>query len=163
MKKITLTICLGLLSFLLGAQPRPFPSERMSDEEILQMQARDIVLWLDLDKQTEARFIKEYTAFRKEIDAIVKNVRPPQENNKEIEIDRAIQHNFAVSDKILQTRKKYYAKFKEFMKPSQIQMMYRIENEAGRRMHSGNDGRIGNEHGIHHMPPQREPHGPMPK
>ena len=153
MKKTTLTIFLGILSLLASAQPRPFPLERISDEEIIQMQMRDIVSWLDLDKRTETKFVKEYTAFRKEIDEIARNARPPQDIESEAEIDKAIQQNFAVSEQILQIRKKYYAKFKEFMKPSQIQMMYRIENEAGRRLHGGPDGPDG-----HHRPDGR----PMP-
>jgi len=140
MKRTVLIICLGLLSIMAVAQPRPFAPERMSDEEILHMQIRDIVSWLNLDKRTEARFVKEYTAFRQEINEIARNARPPQHMESETEIDNAIQQNFAVSEQIIQIRKKYYARFKAFMKPSQIQMMYRIENEAGRR----------------HMPPHHE-------
>jgi len=163
MKKITSIICLGLLSILASAQPRPFPPERMSDEELIRMQTRDIVSWLDLDKRTETKFVKEYTAFRKEIDEIARNARPPQDIKNETEIDLAIQQNFAVSEQILQIRKKYYFKFKEFLKPSQIQMMYRIENEAGRRMHEGPGG-AGVPEGHHGpndrpMPPRHENEG----
>lgn len=140
MNKITLIVSLGLLSLLASAQSRPFPPERMNDEEIIRMQIRDIVSWLDLDKTTETKFIKEYTAFRKEIDKIFQNAKPPQDIKSETEIDKAIQQNFAVSEQLLQIRKKYYARFKEFMRPSQIQIMYRIENEAGRRMHDGPGG-----------------------
>ena len=153
MKKTTLTICLGILSLMAGAQPRPFPPERMSDEEIIQMQAGDIVSRLDLDKRTEARFIKEYTAFRKEIDEIARNARPPRDIKSETEIDKAIQQNFTVSEQILQIRKKYYAKFKEFMKPSQIRMMYRFENEEGRRLHGGPGGP--GDPGDRPVPPRR--------
>lgn len=123
------------------AQPRPFPPEKMSDEQIIQMQIKDIVSWLDFDKQTEERFVKEYSAFRKEIDAVAKSARPPKDLESEEEIDKALQGNFEVSQKILNIRKKYYQIFSEFMKPSQIRMMYRIENEAGRRMHGGPGGR----------------------
>jgi len=140
MKKITVIICLGLLSILASAQPMPFPPERMSDEEIIRMQVRDIVSWLNLDKKTESRFVKEYSAFRKEIDGIARNAKPPQDIKSETEIEKAILQNFAISEQILQIRKKYYAKFKEFLKPSQIQMLYRIENEAGRRRQDGPGG-----------------------
>jgi len=153
MKKIALIICLGLLSFLAGAQPGQFPPERMDDREIILMQTRDIVSRLDLDKRTEARFIREYTAFRKEIDEIALNARPPQDTESEAEIDKAIQQNFAVSEQLLQIRRKYYSRFKEFLKPSQIQMMYRIENETGRRMRFGPGGPGGPE--GRHMPDGR--------
>jgi len=140
MKKTVFTICLGLICLMSFAQPRPFPPERMSDEQIIQMQIKDIVCWLDFDKQTEDRFIKEYSAFRKEIDAVSKAARPSKDLESEEEIDKALQANFEVSQKILNIRKKYYQIFSEFMKPSQIRMMYRIENEAGRRMHGGPGG-----------------------
>lgn len=156
MKKNTIILLLGLLPFFASAQPKPFPPERMNDEEIIRMQIRDIVSRLDLDKQTETKFINEYTAFRKEIDEIARNAKPTQEIKSEAEIDKAIQQNFAVSEQILQIRKKYYAKFKEFMKPSQIQKMYRIEHEAGRRMHGGPGGPGGPE--GHQRPEDR----PMP-
>jgi len=156
MKRTTLFICLVLLPLLACAQPRQFPPERMSDEEIIQMQIRDIVFWLRLDKGMETRFIKEYTAFRKEIDEISEKAKPSHNIDSETEIDKAIQQNFAVSEQILQIRKKYYARFKEFMKPSQIRMMYHIENEAGRRMHGGPEGP-----GEHSGPEdQGEHHGP---
>lgn len=158
MKKFTLFICLGLLSLLVSAQPRPFPPDRMSDQEIIRIQTRDIVSWLDLDKRAEDLFIKEYTAFRKEIDAISRTARPPQDIKSEAEIDKAIQQNFAVSEQILQIRKKYYARFKEFMKPSQIQRMYQIENEAGRRMHEGPGNQAGPE--GRPFPPHHKGDGP---
>jgi len=158
MKKKVLSICLGLLSLLAYAQPGPFPPERMSDDEIIQMQIRDIVSWLNLDKRTEKEFIKEYTAFKKEIDKIARNARPPQDITSETEIDKAIQQNFAVSEQIIQVRKKYYARFKEFLKPSQIQMMYHIENEAGRRMHDGPGGR--HELDDRPLPPHHHGEGP---
>jgi len=140
MKKIAVIICLGLISLSGTAQPGPFPPEEMSDEEIIRMQVMDIVSWIDFDRKTEDRFVKEYTAFRKEIDAVSKSARPPKDIHSETEIENAIRQNFAVSEQILKIREKYYDKFRKFMKPSQIQMMYRIENEAGRRMHGGPGG-----------------------
>lgn len=133
MKRIALCICLAVLYLSSGAQPGPFPPEKMSDEEIIRMQIRDIVVWLDLDEKAEKTFVKEYTAFKGEIDAVAKKAIPQEKNMSEDEIEKALQRNFDVSGEILQIRKKYYLRFREFMKPSQIQMMYRIENEAGRR------------------------------
>jgi len=140
MKRFTLLLCLALLSLSAGAQPQGFRPERMSDDELLRIQTSDIASFLNFKGKTRERFIKEYTTFRKEIDAIAKNSLPPKDIRSEDEIDKAIKKNFEVSEQILQIRKKYYNKFKEFMKPSQIQMMYRIENEAGRRMQFGPGG-----------------------
>lgn len=140
MKKITLILCFGVLSLISFAQPEHKRPEQIDIDEIIRMQTRDLVMWMKLDETVEKRFVKEYTAFRKEIDAVAKKALPPQKIEEESEIEKAILQNFEVSEQILQIRKKYYSRFKEFLQPSQIQMMYRLENEAGRRMHGGPGG-----------------------
>jgi len=138
MKRTALILWFSLISLMGNAQPpEGFHPEKLSDDELISMQIKDIVSWLCLDEQTKSKFTKEYTAFRKEIDAVAKGTRPSKEEQSEEEIDKALQKNFEVSEKILQIRKKYYLRFREFLKPSQIKLIYRIENEAGRRMHEG--------------------------
>jgi len=139
MKRTGSIICLVFFMYIADAQPRQFPPHRMDRDEIIKMQTEDIISCMDFDKRTEDRFVEVYSAFRKEIDKIAGKARPPQDNSSESEIEKAIQQNFFVSEQILNIRKKYYLKFREFMKPSQIQMMYHIENEAGRRMHGAPD------------------------
>jgi len=137
MRRILFAFYLILSALSVNAQPGRFHPELLNDEEIIQMQVRDMVSWLDIDGKDKDKFVREYTSFRKEIDGIYKNARPPQDIYDESEIDKAIQMNFEVSEKILQVRKKYYSRFRDFLKPSQIQMMYHIENEAGRRLREG--------------------------
>jgi len=154
MKRIALFVCLGIISMIAGAQPGNFKPEFINDDEMIQMQIRDMVCWLNLDDKTKDTFIKEYTAFKKEIGGVFKNATPPKFNGDEAEIDKALQNNFEVSEKILDIRKKYYVRFKTFMKPSQIMLMYRIENEAGRRMHDRPGSPEGNfRHGSVPPPP----------
>jgi len=134
MKRIFISLILCALPMLSNAQPGGFEPERLSDDEILRMQTRDIVSWLNLDGNTKDKFLKEYSAFRKEIDAVAKSAAAPVGTDNEADIDKALQKNFEVSEKILDIRKKYYSRFKAFLKPSQIREIYRIENESGRRM-----------------------------
>jgi len=136
MKRIAIILSLILSSLFAQSQPEPRPQPGPGPFA----PEGDIVGWLNLEKQTEDRFVKEYSSFKKEIDEVFRNSRPPQHLTDEAEIDKAIQQNFYVSEKILQIRKKYYSVFKEFMKPSQIQRLYHMENEAGRRMHHHDDG-----------------------
>lgn len=125
---------LCVFPFLSNAQPGGFAPEKLSDDELIGMQVRDIVSWLKLNDETKDRFIKEYTSFRKEIDAVARGAAAPVAAESEADIDKALQKNFEVSEKILDIRKKYYSRFKAFMQPSQIRDMYRIENESGKRM-----------------------------
>jgi len=104
MKRLFPVFILSLFSLMSFAQPRPAPPERMNDEEIIQMQTKRLVSILHLDKTSEDRFIKEYTAFRKEIDAVAKQALPHQKFEDEAEIDKAIQRNFEVSEQILKIR-----------------------------------------------------------
>jgi len=135
MKRLLLFAFLCALPLFSNAQPGRFEPEKLSDDELVRMQTRDIVSWLNLDDNSKEKFIKEYTAFRKEIDAVAKSAAAPVGTESEADIDKALQKNFEVSEKILDIRKKYYTRFKTFMQPSQIRDMYRIENESGRRMH----------------------------
>jgi len=149
MKRIAIIICLALITLSAKGQSEFFHPDRMNDREIIQMQTRDIAEWLDLRGKTLEKFEKEYASFRKEIDAVARKAAPPRRFAKESDIDKAIRRNFEVSEKILQIRKKYYSRFKEFLKPSQILMIYNWENEAGRRMHEG--------------PGEPHPHEPAPR
>lgn len=135
MKRFILFAVLFIFHISALAQPGRFRPEQMNDEEIIKMQTSDIVRHLGLEGSTKDKFVKEYTVFRKEIDAIAHKALPPKMTDNEEDIEKSILQNFEVSEQILQIRKKYYARLRNFLKPSQIQMMYRIENEAGRRFH----------------------------
>ncbi len=157
MKHFAIALCLLLSAFAVNAQPPMFHPEQLSDEEILQMQIRDMVMWLNLEGEAKTLFAEEYSDFRKEIDAVAKNANPPQIIDNEDDIDKAIQNNFKVSEQILQIRKKYYLRFKKFMKPSQIQRMFQLENESGRRMQQRPQGSE-----FQQRPPMEPPmQGPM--
>lgn len=154
---------LGLMVFTVSAQPgRPRP-EDLNDEEFVRMQARDMAAWLQLDEESNGVFVDTYSAFRLEINALVSKTRPEGKRaESEDEIDKTLQQNFEVSEKILEIRKRYYSIFKGFLKPSQIQQMYRHENEAGRRMHEGPGNPEMPGHPSRHDNGQR-PMGPPPQ
>jgi len=133
MKRFFLFLIMCVMPLLSNAQTGRFEPGKLSDDELIRMQTQDIVSWLNLNEESKEKFIKEYSAFRKEIDAVAKSAAPI-ETESEAEIDKALQKNFDVSEKILEIRRKYYFRFKTFMQPSQIRDMYRIENESGRRM-----------------------------
>lgn len=127
MKRILLIICILGASMVCNAQIRPIPEEKMND----------VVAMLELDQKTGDRFIKEYASFRQEVEAIYKNATPHKETEDEDEIDREIMQNFENSEQLIQIRMMYYEVFKEFMKPSQIQKVYRMESPFGFRSHNG--------------------------
>lgn len=134
MKKFALLLFLGIFPFLLNAQPPKPNPEKMDKEKITQMQAKDIAMWLNLQGDTKDRFVGDYTSFKKEIAKVAKRTVRPESAESEDDIEKAITNNFEVSEQILQIRKKYYQKYREYLQPSQIRLVYHLENEAGRRM-----------------------------
>jgi len=132
----------------------------ISDDEFIRMQTADLAMWLNLQGDTKEQFIKHYSEFRKEIDGVAKTAFRPgkEESQSESAIEKALLNNFDVSEKILAIRKKYFHIFRKFLEPSQIRLMYHLENESGKRMHNqpappaGPDGP-----GMPPMPP-RHPH-----
>jgi len=163
MKRLTIALLLCLFSLVSFAQPRGFHPERMSDEEIFTMQAEDIAMCLNLKGESKDRFITDYAAFRKEIDLIAKDAFPPKRTDSEDEIAKALQNNFEVSGKILDIRENYFHIFSEYLKPSQIQLMYHIENESGKRMHGGPGEGPGAGPGFDGPNHPQQPHNhPMP-
>jgi len=137
MKHILITplLFLSLLSF---AQPQGFHPDMISDDEFIRMQTTDIAMWLNLQGHTKEQFITQYSSFRKEIDAVARTAFRPRddETQSESSIEKALLNSFEVSEKILGIRKQYFYIFRKFMEPSQIRLMYHLENESGKRMHN---------------------------
>jgi len=123
---------------LVMAQPEGFHPDMISDEEFIRMQTNDLAMWMNLQGDQKEQFVRNYSAFRKEIDEIARTAFRPQKNEDMSEdgIERLLLNNFEVSEKILNIRKKYYHIFRKFLEPSQIRLMYHLENESGKRMHN---------------------------
>lgn len=139
MKRIFVLFLMLSVTAFVNAQPGRFRPEMISDDELIQMQTKDLAMWLNLKGSTEEKFIKEYSAFRKEISEVARTAGAPQKAESEEEIEKVLLNNFSVSEKILEIREKYYHIFRKFMKPSEIRLMYHLENESGKRMHDGPD------------------------
>jgi len=161
MKRIFVIFLMLSVTAFVNAQPGRFRPEMMSDDELISMQTKDLAMWLNLKGSTEEKFIREYAAFRKEISAVAKTAGSPRNAESEEEIEKALLNNFAVSEKILEIRKKYYYVFRKFMEPSQVMLMYHLENESGKRMQDGPGGphRPDGPSGPG-MPPPPPPHHP---
>lgn len=143
MKRIFLLVLAAALPLLCMAQPRQPRPEDMDEEQLVKMQTEDMVRCLNLEDGVKAQFEKVYSDFRREINSVAREMFRPARSQSEEDIEKAILGNFDVSQKILDIRRKYYSKFREFMKPSQIQRMYRNERDAGHHMQEGPSDRRG--------------------
>jgi len=164
MRRVIIIALLFVFPIITDAQPGGFRPDMMSDEELIQMQTADLAMWLNLAGGAKDKFIKEYTAFRKEIAEVARTAFPSERTDSEDEIEKGLLNNFEVSEKILELRRKYYQIFRKFMKPSQIRFMYHLENESGKRMHDrpGRPSRPDGPDGPGMPPMQPHPMGDRP-
>lgn len=116
----------------MGAQKTP-AEQRMSREQLAMTQARHICRELAFDDKTAERFTDTYIMCQKEVWAL-----GPRRNNGENESDalteQAIKQRFAMSEKILNIRQKYYKVYSEFLTQRQIQRVYEIERQMMKQL-----------------------------
>ncbi|MBR4731104.1 MAG: hypothetical protein IK075_12725 [Prevotella sp.] len=111
--------------------------QRMSREQMAEMQAKHIARQLALDDATSQKFIETFGAYQKEVWAL----RPQGQqhgkkkaNMTDAEVDKSIKDQFDHSQKILTLRQDYYKKYSKFLTPKQIQRVYELEKQAMNRL-----------------------------
>lgn len=139
-KALFLTVIMA--AFCGTAYAQKSDKQRMSREQLAEVQARHIAQQLAFDDETTAKFVDTYSRCQKEIWTLVplkKGVRGAAKTDTETE--EAIESRFERSQKLLDIRKKYYKEYSEFLTPKQIQRVYSLEKsmmdrlgkKAGRR------------------------------
>ena len=114
---------------------KPSKKQRMSREQMAEMQAKHISRQLGLDDATSQKFIETFSAYQKEVWAL----RPQGKHQKkaemtDAEVEKAIKDQFDHSQKILSLRQDYYKKYSKFLTPKQIQRVYELEKQAMNRL-----------------------------
>ena len=139
-KALFLTV--NMAAFCGTAYAQKSDKQRMSREQLAEVQARHIAQQLAFDDETTAKFVDTYSRCQKEIWTLAplkKGVRGAAKTDTETE--EAIESRFERSQKLLDIRKKYYKEYSEFLTPKQIQRVYSLEKsmmgrlgkKAGRR------------------------------
>ena len=100
--------------------------QRMSREQLAEVQARHIAKKLALNDELTNKFGEVFSQQQKEIWAL-----GPRINRKSQATDEEqIQQRFERSEKILAIRKKYYKEFSQFLTQAQINRAYEIERQT---------------------------------
>lgn len=113
--------------------------QRLTREELADKQARHIAQTMAFDEATTKQFVETYTACQKEIWALGtrmkgtrKQANAQQQTEAEAKQDIAMQ--FERSEKLLQIRQKYYAKYSKFLTQNQIKRVYVLERRMMKRL-----------------------------
>ena len=112
----------------------PNQKQRLSREQLSEMQAQHISHDLGLDEKTSARFIDTYTQCQKEVWALGPRPRLKKgEAASDAQTEQQIKRRFEMSEKILDIRQKYYKKYSQFLTQQQIQRVYELERQMMKR------------------------------
>ena len=112
----------------------PNQKQRLSREQLAEVQAKHIAHDLGLDDKTSSKFIDTYTQCQKEVWAL--GPRPRHKKGdvvSDAQTEQMIKQRFEMSEKILDIRQKYYKKYSQFLTQLQIQRVYEIERQMMKR------------------------------
>ncbi len=145
---VMLAVLLMGSQITLSAQEKDNKSrkQRPTQEQMIQMQANQMVKTLMLDDATAAKFVPVYESYLKELRECRMMNRTPRGKKAEgisngnagakpgmrpamtdAQIENQIKEQFAQSRKMLDIREKYYNEFRKILTPKQIMKIYQTE------------------------------------
>ena len=116
---------------------QPSKKQRMSREQMAEMQAKHISRQLALDDATCQKFIETFCAYQKEVWSLRPQGKGMHKNRAEMtdaEAEKAIKDQFDHSQKVLSLRQEYYKKYSKFLSAKQIQRVYELEKQSMNRL-----------------------------
>ena len=135
------TVMMVAFSVAVSAQEtntqKPSKKQRMSREQMAEMQAKHISRQLALDDATSQKFIETFCAYQKEVWALRPQNKGQHKNRAEMtdaEAEKAIKDQFDHSQKVLSLRQEYYNKYSKFLSAKQIQRLYELEKQSMNRL-----------------------------
>ncbi len=113
--------------------------QRMSREQLAEVQARHIANELAFSDAVTEKFVKTYCDYQKEIWALGPRHHSKKQASTEQDKEDRIKQRFAMSEKILDIRKTYYKEYSKFLSQAQIEKVYdqerKIMNRLAKRGH----------------------------
>ena len=108
--------------------------QRMSREQLAEVQAKHIAGELAFSDAVTEKFVKTFCDCQKEIWALGPRPRPDKQGMSEQENEERIKQRFAMSEKILNIRQKYYKEYSKFLTQTQIEKVYEQERKMMKRL-----------------------------
>ena len=124
---VALTTFCGTVSAQTGKQ-------RLTREQLAEVQAKHIAKEMAMDDATSQRFIDTFCQFQRDIWALGPRPKRSHRQMTDEETEQALKDRFAHSQKILDLRQKYYAIYSEFLTQRQIQRVYQLERQMMDRL-----------------------------
>ncbi len=113
--------------------PRTSQQQRISREQLAEVEARHIAGELAFSDAVAEKFVTTYCNCQKEIWALGPRQRSGKQGSSEQENEERIKQRFAMSEKILSIRQKYYKEYSKFLSQAQIEKVYEHERKLMNR------------------------------
>lgn len=142
---------------------QPSKKQRMSREQMAEMQAKHIARQLALDDATSQKFIETFSAYQKEVWTLRPQGKQHGKKKSEMtdaEVEKSIMDQFDHSQKILTLRQEYYKKYSKFLTPKQIQRVYELEKQSMNRLSKRGRGNAAGRPNAPGRPQAGRPNGP---
>ena len=123
---LLLAVTLTVFSVAVSAQSN---KQRLTREQLAEVQAKHIAKEMAMDDATSRRFIETFCQFQRDIWALGPRPKQPHRTMTDEETEQALKSRFANSRKILDLRQKYYGIYSEFLTQKQIQRVYELERQ----------------------------------
>lgn len=127
--------------------------QRLSAEQMVQMQSTRLANELMLDDANAAKFKDIYQSYQKDIQAVRQKFHPKKQEQSEKpqtkerkemtdqEVEERILNQMKEQKEMLNLKENYYAKFRKVLSPKQILKVYAQGNKGGFGMRSPNGNR----------------------
>ena len=131
---IRILLLIILLTAIGGTASAQSSRQRLSREQLAEVQARHIADEMAMDDTTSQHFIETFCQFQREIWALGPRPKHLNDQMTDEETEQALKARFAHSRKILDLRQKYYGIYSGFMTQGQIRQMYELERQMMERL-----------------------------
>lgn len=131
---VVMTACCATTYAQRMTRPYVDKEQRISREQLAEVQARHIAKELSFDDAVTAKFVKVYCDCQKEVWTLVPRQRGSSSGMTEQDNEKRIKERFVRSEKILNIRQKYYKEYSKFLTQSQIEKVYEYERKMMNRL-----------------------------
>lgn len=135
-----LLLAVSLIAFC-GAVSAQSSKQRLTREQLAEVQAKHIAKEMEMDDATAEHFTDTFCQFQREIWALGPRPKRPRRQMTDEETEQTLKERFAHSQKILDLRKKYYAIYSEFLTQKQIRRIYQLERQMMERLSKHGKGK----------------------
>ncbi len=129
-----LIVIMMVASNVVAIAQQPNRQQQVSREQLAEIEAKHIAHELAFSDAVSGKFVATYCNYKKDIWALGPRLRPNRRGRaSEQDNEERIKQRFAMSEKILNIRQKYYKEYSKFLTQTQIEKVYEQERMLMKR------------------------------